>query len=127
MVTQFDEHVGQVVDAMTDAGYWNNGLVVFSSDNGGPIYNNGAPGASNWPLRAGKASNFDGGIRVPSFISGGAVPLRARGTQRDGLVTLWDWYASSSNIMYGHTYISYIIAQHPVMSSDHPTCVITLL
>ena len=43
---------------------------------------------------AGKASNWDGGIRVPSFVSGGAVPERARGTQRDGLVTLWDWYAT---------------------------------
>ena len=61
---------------------------------GGPLYNNGAPGASNWPLRGGKGSNWDGGVRVPSFVSGGVVPERVRGTKRDGLVTLWDWYAT---------------------------------
>ena len=98
MVTQFDEHVGLLVDAMRAGGSWDNSLVVMSSDNGGPLYNNGAPGASNWPLRGGKASNFDGGIRVPSFVSGGAVPERARGTQRDGLVTLWDWYATWASL-----------------------------
>lgn len=94
MVTQFDEHVGLLRDAIVAGGWWENSLIVMSSDNGGPLYNNGAPGASNWPLRAGKGSSFEGGIRVPCFVSGGAVPVRARGTQRDGLVTLWDWYAT---------------------------------
>lgn len=67
---------------------------MVRSDAGGPLYNNGAPGASNWPLRGGKGSNWDGGVRVPSFVSGGVVPRRVRGTKRDGLVTLWDWYAT---------------------------------
>jgi hypothetical protein len=47
---------------------------LFSAWQGGPIYLKGAPGGNNWPLRGGKGSNFDGGIRVPGFISGGAVP-----------------------------------------------------
>ena len=34
MVTQFDEHVGLLVNAMRSGGSWENGLVVMSSDNG---------------------------------------------------------------------------------------------
>ena len=34
MVTQFDEHVGLLKDAMVAGGWWENGLIVMSSDNG---------------------------------------------------------------------------------------------
>ena len=59
-------------------GMWNNTLLVFASDNGGPVYNNGTPGASNYPLKGGKMSNWEGGIRVAAFVSGGAVPSNKR-------------------------------------------------
>ena len=44
---------------------------VFTSDNGGPVYFGGAAGANNYPLRGGKTSNYQGGIRVNAFASGG--------------------------------------------------------
>ena len=31
-------------------------LIVFSTDNGGPIYNNGSAGANNYPLKGNKVS-----------------------------------------------------------------------
>lgn len=57
---------------------WENSLVVFHSDNGGEIIFKGICGGNNWPLRGGKFSNFEGGIRVNAFVSGGWVPT-ARG------------------------------------------------
>eukprot|EP00662_Eupelagonemidae_sp_cell21_P052772 gene52772-12330_t len=43
---------------------WGDTLLVFTSDNGGPVYGNGTAGANNWPLRGGKMSNWEGGIRA---------------------------------------------------------------
>ncbi len=54
-----DGAIGNLTDALVAKGMWNNTLIVFSSDNGGPIYNNGSAGANNFPLRGGKMSNFD--------------------------------------------------------------------
>jgi|EP01043_Picozoa_sp_COSAG02_P002251 arylsulfatase A-like enzyme len=39
-------------------------------------------------------SNFDGGIRVGSFIAGGVIPEVKRGTKYTGLVGLFDWYTT---------------------------------
>lgn len=39
-------------------------------------------------------SNFDGGLRVGSFISGGVVPKAKRGTKYGGLIGLFDWYTT---------------------------------
>jgi arylsulfatase B len=70
------------------------GQWIDSRCSGGPIYRRGTPGANNYPLRGGKASNFDGGIRVPALVSGGWVPHQMRGAKLDGLVALWDLYAT---------------------------------
>lgn len=73
---------------------FNNTLIVLSADNGGPVYMQGRGGGNNFPLRGGKAGNWEGGIRVNGLISGGAVPVHMRGQKLDGLITAWDWYAT---------------------------------
>lgn len=61
MVAAMDESVGQILDALEETGRRKNALIFFSSDNGGP-----QPGkvTSNGPLRAGKATLYEGGLRV---------------------------------------------------------------
>ena len=73
-------------------------LIVFSTDNGGPIYNNGSAGANNYPLKGGKMNNWEGGIRGNSFVSGGFLPPSVRGSKFDGMVALWDWYATFASL-----------------------------
>ena len=38
-----------------------------------------------------KFSAFEGGVRVASFVSGGALPASRRGKSADGLVHIADW------------------------------------
>jgi arylsulfatase A-like enzyme len=66
MVAAMDEAVGQVVEALDEKGLRNNTLIIFSSDNGGP-----SPGkvTDNGPLRAGKGTIFEGGVRVYAFAT----------------------------------------------------------
>lgn len=63
MVESVDESVGQVMDTLKELGLEQNTVVIFTSDNGGH-YN----ATSNAPLRATKASYYEGGIRVPLII-----------------------------------------------------------
>jgi len=66
MLAVMDEAIGQIIAALEKRGVRNNTLVIFSSDNGGP-----APGrvTDNGPLRAGKATLYEGGVRVAACVS----------------------------------------------------------
>jgi len=66
MVSALDQAVGQIVDSLREQKILDNTLIVFSSDNGGP-----QPGVvtSNGPLRAGKGTVFEGGVRVCAFVT----------------------------------------------------------
>ena len=65
MTTAIDDVVAALVTSLTDAGIMDNTILVFSSDNGGQPT---AGGASNYPLRGGNNTWWEGGIRVPSWI-----------------------------------------------------------
>lgn len=98
MVYRMDTQIGQVVDLLKSTGLWNDTVILFSSDNGGPVYRNGDSGANNWPLRGGKAANFEGGIRSAAFASGGFLPESRHGLKLDGLAGIWDWYATFAHL-----------------------------
>lgn len=77
-VMHLDDGVGKILAALDQAGKRGNTLVIFSSDNGGSTaencdlkypaddYPQGSLTGNNLPLRGGKATLYEGGIRVPT-------------------------------------------------------------
>ena len=92
MVNYLDDVVGELTDALKNKGMWDNLLFVTSSDNGGPVYPGG--GANNYPLKGGKVTDWQGGVRVNAFVSGGYLPEKMRGQKTDGYIHLADWYGT---------------------------------
>jgi len=64
MLSAMDDGIGAVLRKLTDTGLEKDTLIFFLSDNGGPPGN----GSSNGPLRAYKATVYEGGIRVPFVL-----------------------------------------------------------
>lgn len=78
MVETLDNAVGRIVQTLKEEGLLNNTIIVFYSDNGGvnwgenkfmPDPYKGVPVTSNAPLRAGKATDYNGGVHVPSIVA----------------------------------------------------------
>ncbi|MFM8272385.1 MAG: arylsulfatase B [Gemmata sp.] len=87
MLAAMDEAVGQIAAAGEKAGVRKNTLFVFSSDNGGP-----QPGTvtDNGKFRAGKATLYEGGVRVAAFATWDEK-IKAGSTVTEPLHMV-DWY-----------------------------------
>ncbi len=70
MVGNLDTNVGRLLNKISSLGLDENTIVVFTSDNGGNMYNcpQGQLATNNAPLREGKGNNYEGGVRVPLII-----------------------------------------------------------
>lgn len=92
MVESLDDAVGTLLDAIDRLGVAENTIVIFTSDNGGNMYNeaDGTTPTSNAPLRGGKATMFEGGTRVPCVICWPGVV--EPGSRSDALVQSEDFY-----------------------------------
>jgi arylsulfatase A-like enzyme len=85
MVTQMDDAIGRIVQALERKNLREKTLIVFSSDNGGNL-----PAASNAPLRDQKGSVYEGGVRVAAFATWpGRLPANATVTQP---LHMTDWH-----------------------------------
>ena len=106
MVHSLDDAVGKLLDEIDRLGIAEHTAIIFFSDNGGNMYNgisetlpNGekflTPPTSNTPLRGGKATMYEGGIRVPCMVvwPGMTTP----GTQSDALIQSTDFYPTILN------------------------------
>eukprot|EP01147_Barroeca_monosierra_P004931 gene4931-6915_t len=111
MVNVLDDILANITTVFKHREMWNNTLMVLTSDNGGYVkalkgpcdHNtpsrgymcyNGEAGANNFPLRGGKYSTLEGGIRANAFVSGGALPDIVRGQVRTGIIHIADWYST---------------------------------
>lgn len=63
MIQTVDTDVGRLIDYLKKSGKFENTFIIFTSDNGG-VYGI----THQWPLRAGKGSYYEGGIRIPMII-----------------------------------------------------------
>ena len=69
MVKNLDDNIGRVLDHIDSLGLAGNTIVIFASDNGGYIGKfQGERVTDNYPLRSGKGSLYEGGIRIPLII-----------------------------------------------------------
>lgn len=65
VIEMIDWSTGQILDTLRELDLAENTLVIFTSDNG-PWLSHGENGGDALPLRAGKGSCFEGGMRVPT-------------------------------------------------------------
>ena len=97
VIEEIDFNVGRILDAVQEMGLSENTYVLFTSDNGPWLIKNkdhadghlpGDHGGSAGPLRSGKVSTFEGGVRVPTILWGpGRVPA---GTTCDSIASTLD-------------------------------------
>ena len=87
------ESVGNLTAVLKEEGLWDNTLIWFMSDNGGPLGS-----ANNYPLRGGKVSDWEGGVRVNAFLSGGALPPSVRGQRTEGYGHAADVWATLADV-----------------------------
>ena len=93
LVGMLDEIVGNLSASLRARGWWDDTLLIWSSDNGAPL-DVAEASSSNSPLRGSKYSSWQGGVQVPAFVSGGYLPAAARGTRVHGLAHMADWLAT---------------------------------
>ena len=88
MVSVMDRGVGEVMSALRQHKLRENTLLVFLSDNGAMF---GGPG-SNYPLRGGKQSLHEGGVRSVAVVN--SPLLRTTGYVNKHLHHVTDWYVT---------------------------------
>ncbi|MGB0372895.1 MAG: sulfatase [Opitutales bacterium] len=62
MIKHLDDSVGRIMETLQAQGLDQNTLIVFASDNGGAKYTGST---DNAPFKGGKATMYEGGVRVP--------------------------------------------------------------
>ncbi|MBI5085263.1 MAG: sulfatase-like hydrolase/transferase [Acidobacteria bacterium] len=100
MTSAMDDTIGRVLGTLDSEDIAGDTLVLFFSDNGGPL----PQGATNTPLRAGKGTTFEGGIRVPCCMR---FPGRAAaGVVSQQVLTMCDYFptlAAAAGVSPGGT------------------------
>ena len=69
MTEAVDENMGRILDKLKDLDLEENTLVIFTSDNGGLLLRQGnfIRASWNYPLREGKGTLYEGGLRIPAI------------------------------------------------------------
>jgi len=112
MIKRLDWALGELMQYLEGTDQIDNTIVVFTSDNGGAAYTGAT---DNGPLRAGKFTQFQGGLEVPLFVRWGSiVPPR----QVSQPVLLTDLYATLLTaaglpLAKDRTYDSLNLLSHP--------------
>ena len=92
MIEEMDMNVGALIDVLKAKDELESTYIIFTSDNGGGHSERreveGEKRRFNGPLQEGKRSIYEGGIRVPTIISGPGIKA---GSQCDVPIVQWDF------------------------------------
>jgi len=91
MIENLDTALAMILNKLEQLGIKDNTYVIFTSDNGGGFIKNG-------PLKGGKGSTWEGGIRVPTVVCGPGV---LKGAYCDVPVVGWDFFPTINEIIGG--------------------------
>jgi arylsulfatase len=98
VVRELDWSVGEIVQCLKTWGLTERTWVIFASDNG-PFLSYGEHAGSSGPLREGKLTTFEGGVRVPCLMKfPGRIPA---GRVCDDLVTTLDLLPTMTRVIGG--------------------------
>jgi len=95
LLVQLDNSIEAVVAKVNETLGAERTLFIYASDNGGCK----DAGGFNTPLRGGKHYLFEGGVRVPAFMTGGFFSERMRGRTYHGLFHVTDWLATIMGVI----------------------------
>ncbi|KAL3055650.1 hypothetical protein OYC64_018346 [Pagothenia borchgrevinki] len=96
MVSTVDEAVRNVTYALRKLGYYRNSVIIYSTDNGAQPFT----GGSNWPLRGGKGTYWEGGVRGVAFVH--SPLLRRRRRVSKALLHITDWFPTLVGLAGGN-------------------------
>lgn len=91
MIETLDESTGRLLDKLEELRLVDNTIVIFFSDNGGLEEH-----AAKTPFRGGKATLYEGGIRVPLIVRWPGVV--EKGSQSDAIVSSVDFLPTLNEI-----------------------------
>jgi arylsulfatase A-like enzyme len=92
LVEGMDQSLGELTDYLDKHHLAKNTIVIFMSDNGGYSHppREGEPNTQNYPLRNGKCSLYEGGIREPMMVRWPGITKG--GTVSSQYVSIYDFY-----------------------------------
>ncbi|XP_070553421.1 arylsulfatase B-like [Ptychodera flava] len=85
MVSMLDEAIGNITKALKANNMYEDSIIVYLSDNGGPWFF-----GSQWPLRGGQGNSFEGGVRANGFVH--SPLLRKTGYVNNELIHILDFH-----------------------------------
>lgn len=105
VIEEIDWSAGQVFDALRSSGVENDTLVIFASDNG-PWLSYGEHAGQAGPLREGKVTCWEGGVREPCIMRWpGHIP---GGTTCDAMIMTIDLFPTIAHL------VAAAIPEHPI-------------
>lgn len=121
-IEHLDDGIGQVIQALKDSKQYENTIIVFTSDNGGLIRDE----ANNGPLRDGKQSVYEGGLKVPTAMVWKDVI--AAGSSSDYKALSMDLYPTlveaaglqTTHPIEGKSFLSLLKGEEDLKDTDRP-------
>ncbi|KAM3937474.1 arylsulfatase J [Leptodactylus fuscus] len=86
MLSCLDNAVNNITMALQKYGFYENSVIIYSSDNGGQPM----AGGNNWPLRGSKGTYWEGGIRAVGFVHSPLLKIKSHVCKE--LIHITDWF-----------------------------------